>query len=99
MRGRGVRRSACGASSEESVPTESLLDRPFFVRGLRFPLQRGDELVTLVHEVLALAAAVLRPDRVLAEQRERDRRIAVGDDGVGKNAGIDLAPAHGFGRR
>ncbi len=48
---------------------------------------------------LRLRLPVLAADGVLAEQRKRDRRIAVGDDGVGQHAGIHLAPAHGLRRR
>ena len=55
--------------------------------------------VALVHELLARPAAVRRSDGVLAEQRKRDRRVAVGDDGVGQHARIHLAPAHRLGRR
>ncbi len=37
--------------------------------------------------------------RVLAEQRKRDRRVGVGDDGIGQHARVHLAPAHRLGRR
>ena len=48
---------------------------------------------------LRRAPAVCRSDGILAEQRERDRRIAIGDDRVRQHAGIDLPPAHRFRRR
>src|SRR5439155_1182668 len=38
-------------------------------------------------------------ERVGGEQRERDGRVAVADDGVGQAVGVDLAPAHGLARR
>src|SRR4029453_10850559 len=79
----------------------ALLAFPRPLRGGRLPLfsQLDDERLALVVQPLALALAVLAPDGVLAEQRKRDRRVAVGNDGVGQNAGIHLAPAHGLGRR
>ena len=39
------------------------------------------------------------PHRVLREQRKCNSRVAVDDTGVRQHAGVDLAPAHGFGRR
>ena len=68
-------------------------------RGLRLAVQIGDERVALVHELALRATVVFGSDRVFAEQRKRYRRIAVGDDGIGQDAGIDLAPADRFGRR
>ena len=72
--------------------------RLFTRAAVRLPLQLGHQRVALVHELLARAPAVLRPDGVLAEQRKRDRRIAVRHDRVGQHAGIHLAPAHRLGR-
>src|SRR5215472_116189 len=92
-RGRGVRRSACGASSDDSVPIA------LFVRRFGFLRQVGDERVALVHEFFPCPASVRRPNGVLGKKRERNGRIAVGDDGVGEHAGIDLTPADGFRRR
>src|SRR5262245_46379734 len=92
MRGRAASRAAWSASSADSVPT-------FVPRSLCFARQISDELLTLMDELLARAAAVRRSNRVFAEQRERNRRIAVRDDGVGQDAGIHLAPADRFGGR
>ena len=61
--------------------------------------QVGDERLAPVVQAAQRAAAVRAADGVLAEERKRDRRIAVGDDRVGQHAGIHLAPAHGLGRR
>ena len=66
---------------------------------LRFTSERGHELVAFVHELFPLAASVGRADGIFAEERKRDRRIAVRHDRVGKDAGIDFAPAHRFRRR
>ena len=52
----------------------------------RLTQQVGDELVATVHELLARPAVVFRADGVLAEERERDGRIAVGDDRVRQHA-------------
>src|SRR5207344_3327186 len=57
------------------------------------------ELFAPVIERLSFALTVLAADRVLAEQRKRDRRIRVRDDGVGQHARIHLAPAYGLRRR
>src|SRR5438552_15060243 len=75
------------------------LREALLLRRLRFPCKRHDELISFVHELLASPAPVGRTHGVLAEERERDRRVAIGDDGVGQHAWIDLAPADGFGRR
>ncbi len=66
--------------------------------GLRLPQQIGDERLTRVDQFLARPPAIRRSHGVLAEEREADRRIDVGDHRVGQDAGIDLPPAHGFGR-
>src|SRR6476660_2570721 len=50
-------------------------------RFLRLPHEIRHQLLALVQKLLAGPASVLRPDRVFAEQRKRDRRIAVGHDG------------------
>ena len=42
---------------------------------------------------------VRRSHRIFAEQGERDRGIAVRDDGIGQYAWIHLAPAYRFGGR
>src|SRR3954467_14312163 len=68
------------------------------LRVLRLPQQLRDHRIALVHEFLAGTTVVLRTDGVLREQWERNRGVAVRDDGVGEDAGVDLAPAHGFGR-
>src|SRR5262252_4978506 len=86
------------------LPTFVLLLRTdfsvaFFERRFSLARQRSDQRVAPVHELLAHAATVRRSDRVLAEQRKRYRRIAVGDDRVRQYARIHLAPAHRFGRR
>src|SRR5688572_21613507 len=73
--------------------------RMLFPRPLRLPQKIGDEFVALVHQLAARAAVVFRTDHVLAEERERDGRIAVGDDRVRKHTRIHLAPAHGLGGR
>src|SRR5438552_2789448 len=99
MRGCGMSRSACGASSSDRIPTLTSYFYLLTSNFLGLARQRRDELIALVQQLLARTAAVGRPDRVLTEEREGDRRIAVRDDGVGQHARIDLAPAHGFGRR
>src|SRR4051794_1475872 len=64
--------------------------------GFRLPHQIGDERVAFRDQLAAGAPAVRGSNRVLAEQRERNRRIAVGDDRVGQHARIDLPPADGL---
>src|SRR2546423_9277385 len=51
-------------------------------RVLRLGTQLRDERVALVHQLLPLTAAISGADGVLAEQRERDRRIAIRADRV-----------------
>src|SRR5262245_33102860 len=111
-RGWPAMRSACGPSSEASDPiTASSLPlqiRHRFSRvggrgaltpgDLRFLLEGRHERITLVHQFLAFAPPVLGSHRVLTEERKGNRGIAVRDDGVGKNTGVYLAPAHRFGR-
>ena len=48
---------------------------------------------------LRLRRPFLCPHGVLAEQRKRDRRVDVGDHGVGQHARVHLAPADRLGRR
>src|SRR5438034_1384352 len=138
MRGRGERRSACGANSDGSVPITRKrknatmqqcnnatahegsprlsvrsnvlafwhfcilalfgLREALLLRRLRFPCERSDELISLVHELLASPAPIRRTHGVLAVERERDRRGAIGDDAVGQHARMDPAPAEGFSR-
>ena len=62
-------------------------------------LQLGDQPSRLCTSSLRGRRPFGRPDRVLAEERKGDRRIAVGHDRVGQHAGVDLAPADRFGRR
>src|SRR6185295_16261183 len=100
MRGRGVTCSVRGASAVSSVPMllrlalrYYLFTIPFFACGLRFTCEIGNQAVPMMHELFPGAPAIRRSDRVLAEEWERDRRVAVRDDGVGKDAGIDFAPA------
>src|SRR5207253_10972262 len=69
------------------------------LRGLGFARQRRDELRALVDELFALAAAVRRPNGVLAEERERDGRVAVSDDRIRQDARYHRAPADRFRRR
>src|SRR5206468_12680918 len=52
-----------------------------------------DERIALVNQFLARTPGVLRSDRVLAEQRKRDRRIAVRNDGIRQNARVHFSPA------
>src|SRR5258705_6682800 len=68
-------------------------------RALRLGAQRRDERVALVHEPFPGPAAVPRADDVFAEERKRDRRVAIRDDRVGKHPWIDLPPADGLRRR
>src|SRR3954464_7789209 len=104
MRGWLAACSTKGPSSDESVPITSLqissmaIDLRGFLghvggfrgfRRLRLFQEVGDEGLALVHQAAALAAIVLGADGVLAKQRERDGRVAVGDDGVGEDTGID----------
>src|SRR6478735_369762 len=83
-----------------SVPVEF---RRFVRDGLRFASlfclthKVGDEFVALVQELAARPAAILGTDGVLAEQRKRNRRVAVGHDGVRENTGVHFAPAHRLG--
>src|SRR5262245_46889785 len=65
----------------------------------RFLLERRDQLVTSVNERLARTPIVIGSNGVLAEERESDRRIAVCDHRVRKNARVHFAPAHRFGGR
>src|SRR5262245_2496465 len=67
-------------------------------RGDGLLLQRRDQFVALVHELLPWTTARRRPHRVLAEQRKRDRGINIRDGCIGKYTRIDLPPAYGFGR-
>ena len=53
------------------------------------------ELVVEPFEFSRLAAG----QRIMCQDRESDRRIDVGDDGVGELGGIDLAPGYGLMRR
>jgi len=57
-----------------------------------------DELLAAVVEPLRRARRVVRHG-VGGQQRERDRGIAVADDGAGQLVGIDLAPADRLARR
>ena len=61
------------------------------------PFERGNELGAAVHQPLARAAPVRGADRIFAEHRERNGRIAVGNHRVREHAGIHLAPSHGLG--
>src|SRR5687768_9501985 len=74
----------------------SALAVALLVRRGALPLEIRDERVALEIERLALALGPPAADRVLAEQRERDRRIAVRDDRVGQHARVHLPPAHGL---
>src|SRR5258705_11556469 len=58
-------------------------------RALRLRAQRRDERVALVHEPFPGPAAVPRADDVLAEERKRDHRVAIRDDGGGKHGWIE----------
>src|SRR5262245_15362841 len=64
-----------------------------------FLLERHDQLVTSVNERFARTPIVIGSNGVLAEQRKSDRRIAVRDHRVRKNARVHFAPAHRFGGR
>src|SRR5262245_45273065 len=90
-RGLDVRRSACGASSEESVPIRGAalrfrLRQSLLAGSLRFSGQIGNEPIAVVDQFLSRPPAVGGSDGVFAEERKRDRRVAVGDDGVGQHA-------------
>src|SRR6202011_2400813 len=65
----------------------------------RLAFQLDEQRPSLMKKLLPRPSAVFRSDRILAEQRERDRGIAVRHDSIGEYAWIHLAPAHGFGRR
>src|SRR5712691_3556165 len=100
--------SACGPSSDARVPMLRRLPVPFQIRHrlcllvrlrvrarrvFRLGTQLRDERVALVNQLLPLTAAISGANGVLAEERERDRRIAIRDDRIRQHARIDLSPA------
>src|SRR5678816_1242835 len=99
-RGAPASSSAIGRSPDASVPMCGSLSRlpfclcvrAFLLRGGALAPQLGHELVATMVEILAFARVPLAADGVLAEERESDGRIAVGDDCVRKHAWIHLAP-------
>src|SRR2546430_16357568 len=64
------------------------LSLSLFLNRLGLAREGGDQFVAAVDQLLARPPAVRRADRIFTEERERDRRVAIGDDGVGQHAGI-----------
>src|SRR6185369_11665981 len=84
-------RSGAAARLDPAVGTE-------VVRRVILADQVLHERVATLVEPLRLPRRAVR-ERVRGEDGQRDRRVAVADDGVGELVGVDLAPADRLARR
>ena len=91
---RPLRRPARPARRDRTRP--SLLSGTGRRPGLSREL--GHQRLTPVEQPPRPAPATLGADDVLAQDREGDGGVAVGDHRVGQPSGLDLAPAHRLGR-